>query len=133
MYRRIVQYYETDKMGITHHSNYIRWMEEARTDFFKNIGWDYNELEKTGVICPVVGVSCDYKKTTTYEDKISIDVQIKEFRGIKLILSYVIKNETLDDVVAIGESKHCFLKDGKIIRMDKEYKEFYDCINSYIK
>ena len=77
MYRRIVQYYETDKMGITHHSNYIRWMEEARTDFFKNVGWDYNELEKTGVICPVVSVTCDYKKTTTYEDKISIDVKIK--------------------------------------------------------
>ena len=43
-YRHIVQYYETDKMGITHHSNYIRWMEEARIDFLRQIGWDvYSE------------------------------------------------------------------------------------------
>ena len=39
-YRHIVQYYETDKMGITHHSNYIRWMEEARIDFLRQIGWE---------------------------------------------------------------------------------------------
>lgn len=45
-YRHIVQYYETDKMGITHHSNYIRWMEEARIDFLRQIGWG---LCKTGV------------------------------------------------------------------------------------
>ena len=53
-YRHTVQYYETDKMGITHHSNYIRWMEEARVDFMSQIGWDYAKLEKQGVICPVV-------------------------------------------------------------------------------
>ena len=41
MYQHYVQYYETDKMGVTHHSNYIRFMEEARVDFFKNIGFDY--------------------------------------------------------------------------------------------
>ena len=40
-YVHVVQYYETDKMGITHHSNYIRWMEEARIDFLRQIGWDY--------------------------------------------------------------------------------------------
>ena len=50
-YNHTVQYYETDKMGITHHSNYIRWMEEARVDFLKQIGWDYDKLEEIGVIC----------------------------------------------------------------------------------
>ena len=49
-YRHIVQYYETDKMGITHHSNYIRWMEEARIDFLRQIGWDYAKLESIGII-----------------------------------------------------------------------------------
>ena len=39
-----VQYYETDKMGITHHSNYIRWMEEARVDFMEQIGWGYDKM-----------------------------------------------------------------------------------------
>ena len=49
MYRHIVQYYETDKMGITHHSNYIRWMEEARIDFLSQIGWSYTKLEEKGI------------------------------------------------------------------------------------
>ena len=43
-----VNYYETDKMGITHHSNYIRWMEEARIDFLEQIGFSYDKLEKEG-------------------------------------------------------------------------------------
>ena len=41
-----VQYYETDKMGITHHSNYIRWMEEARINYLEQNGWPYDKLEK---------------------------------------------------------------------------------------
>lgn len=49
-YRHTVQYYETDRMGIVHHSNYIRWMEEARIDFLKQIGWGYEKLETRGVI-----------------------------------------------------------------------------------
>ena len=57
-YRHTVQYYETDKMGITHHSNYIRWMEEARVDFLAQIGWDYAMLEEMGVISPVIGIEC---------------------------------------------------------------------------
>ena len=48
MYKHTVQYYETDKMGITHHSNYIRWMEEARVDFLKSTGFGYDKLEEMG-------------------------------------------------------------------------------------
>ena len=57
MYSHYVQYYETDKMGVTHHSNYIRFMEEARVEFFKNIGFDYFEFEKRGIVSPVVGLN----------------------------------------------------------------------------
>ena len=45
-YIRKVQYHETDKMGITHHSNYIRWMEEARVNYLEQIGWPYDRLER---------------------------------------------------------------------------------------
>lgn len=48
-----VQYYETDRMGITHHSNYVRWMEEARTFFLREIGWPYEKIEEEGIISPV--------------------------------------------------------------------------------
>ena len=51
-YEHKVQYYETDKMGIVHHSNYIRWMEEARIDFLDQIGWNYKVMEDNGIISP---------------------------------------------------------------------------------
>ena len=47
-YERSVYYYETDRMQIVHHSNYIRWIEEARLDWMKQIGWDYKSIEDDG-------------------------------------------------------------------------------------
>ena len=64
-YRHKVQYYETDRMGVTHHSNYIRWMEEARVDLLEQIGWGYDRMESLGIQSPVTGVGCVYKAPTT--------------------------------------------------------------------
>ncbi|WP_026653261.1 acyl-CoA thioesterase [Butyrivibrio proteoclasticus] len=128
-YLHTVQYYETDKMGITHHSNYIRWMEEARVDFLSQIGWDYARLEDMGIISPVLNVTCDYKKTTTFSDKISIAVSIKEFKGVKLFLSYEMKNEA-GDIVCLGSSSHAFLNtEGKPIRMKQEFPELFETLS----
>ena len=67
-----VQYYETDRMGITHHSNYIRWMEEARIDFLAQIGWSYARLEELGILSPVTAVDCRYKASTTFDDQVLV-------------------------------------------------------------
>ena len=56
IYIHRVNYYETDKMGITHHSNYLRWMEEARLDFLKSIGYGMRQFEEQGVSSPVASV-----------------------------------------------------------------------------
>ncbi|SER85786.1 acyl-CoA thioesterase [Butyrivibrio fibrisolvens] len=127
-YIHTVNYYETDKMGITHHSNYIRWMEEARIDFLSQIGYDYAKLEQMGIISPVLNVSCDYKKTTTFPDKIYISVTVKEFKGVKLHLSYEMRNEN-DDIVCTGTTSHAFLNtEGRPIRMNQEYPQLYEIL-----
>ena len=79
-----VNYYETDKMGITHHSNYVRWMEEARMDFLKSIGYGMRKLEADGITSPVVSVECQYKSTTTFDDEIKIVLSIDKYTGVKL-------------------------------------------------
>ena len=118
MYQHYVQYYETDKMGVTHHSNYIRFMEEARVDFFKNIGFDYFEFEKTGIVSPVVGLNnIRFKKPSTAGDTLDIAVSIKSMSSVIFTIQYVIKNK--DVVVLTGESDHCLLsKDGKIVPLN---------------
>ena len=123
-----VQYYETDKMGITHHSNYIRWMEEARVAFLSEIGWDYTKLEEMGIVSPVLNIFCDYKKTTTFSDEISIDVTIREFRGVKLFLAYVMKNDK-GEIVCTAESSHAFLDtNGRPLKVKQDFPELYETL-----
>ena len=132
-YKHYVQYYETDKMGITHHSNYVRWMEEARVDFLKQIGWDYARLESEGIISPVVGVSCKYKHSTTFADTVTIEVAVAEYSGIKLRLKYTMTNEK-GEVCCKGESEHCFVNEaGRIIMIKKDYPAFHELLTSLIE
>lgn len=119
-----VHYYETDKMGVTHHSNYIRWMEESRVDFLDQIGYGYYKMEKEGVISPVIGVECEYKKTTTFDDIICIRPEIESYNGIKLVIRYTMTNRETGDLVCIGKSKHCFLStEGKPLSLKKQFPD----------
>lgn len=133
-YTHKVHYYETDKMGVTHHSNYIRWMEEARVHYLDEIGFGYNALEKSGIISPVIGIEGDYKMTTTFDDIINIKVGIKEFKGVKLVISYVMTNAKTGDLVFSGISKHCFLnKDNKPVILKKDYPDFDSALKNLIE
>ena len=115
-------------MGITHHSNYICWMEESHVAFLKDIGWNYLKLEEMGIISPVIDVRCQYKNTTTFADKVIIETTVKTYSGIKLILQYEMKNE-VGKIVALAESAHCFLdKDGKMLRLAKQFPAFYQAL-----
>lgn len=126
-YKHTIQYYETDKMGITHHSNYIRFMEEARIHFLKEAGWPYNKLEEEGVISPVVSVTCDYKKTTTFPDELEIAVAVLEVSPVKFKLEYTMT--VSEKVVCTATSTHCLLsKDGRPISIPKQYPGFYDTL-----
>ena len=128
-YKHKVQYYETDKMGITHHSNYIRWMEEARVDWLDKIGWSFEKLENLGMISPVVEINCKYINSTKFNDIVEINVILKEYKGVKLIVEYEMINSKTKELVAKGESKHCFTtKDGKIISIKKENPEFNETL-----
>lgn len=122
-YRHRVQYYETDRMGITHHSNYIRWMEEARVDFLRRAGWPYERLEAEGIISPVTAISCRFKASTSFPDEILIDVSVSEFKGAILKLEYLM-TDLCGKTVFEGHSEHCFLdKDGKLVRLTKACPE----------
>ncbi|EJN93656.1 acyl-CoA thioesterase [Streptococcus ratti] len=124
-YKHLVQYYETDRMGITHHSNYIRWMEEARVHFLTEIGWPYDKLEEEGIISPVVSVSCQYLTTSTFADEISISVKVEQVKAARLILTYKMINQK-DDIVCQAQSEHSFLaQSGTFVNIKKEYPDFY--------
>lgn len=122
-----VQYYETDKMKLTHHSNYIRIMEEARLYFLEQIGWPYYKFEENGIISPVVSITCDYKKTTTYPDVIEVMVKVIQVKMLKFKLGYTMTVK--DNVVCQATSTHCFLnKNAKPVAINKNYPQMYEAL-----
>ncbi|MBQ3934362.1 MAG: acyl-CoA thioesterase [Clostridia bacterium] len=125
-YVHIVHYYETDKMGITHHSNYIRWMEEARVDYLSKAGWDYAKLESLGIISAVVNVSCDYKRPTKFAEPITIRASIAEFNGVTLKFAYRMTNPDGVEVCS-GTSLHAFLNEtGRPVSIKRKFPELYE-------
>lgn len=104
-----VNYYETDKMGISHHSNYVRWMEEARVYFLEQSGYGLGRLEEEGITSPVVSVECQYKRSTTFGDEIAIDVAVEGYTGVKLTLGYVMRDRATGEIVLTARSSHCFV------------------------
>ncbi len=121
-YEHKAQYYETDQMGIIHHSNYIRWMEEARMNYLSGIGFPMEKIEAEGIASPVVDVSCQYKKSCRLNEIIRVRIRIKEYNSIKLILEYEMYEKESGELRAVGVSTHCFTdREGHIVSLKKRY------------
>lgn len=104
-----VQYYETDQMQIVHHSNYIKWFEEARTYLMNQMNFGYEEMEKEGVVVPVLSVAAEYKSMVRFGETVEISAKIKEFTGVKLVIAYEIFDKETKEIRCVGETKHAFL------------------------
>lgn len=128
-----VQYYETDKMGIVHHSNYLRWFEEARTDMLEKIGMGYDVIEEKGVIIPVLSASCKYKKPVEYGNTVTVSVKLTDYNGVKFKMVYKICSSSSNILHAEGETEHCFLnKCFKPVNIKKYNKEIALILENYI-
>lgn len=127
VFERKINYYETDRMGVVHHSNYIRYLEEARCYLLENIGIPFEVLEENGITIPVLGVNCTYKHHVTFGDTLQIRVFIKEYTGVRMIVGYDVKDKETGKEVIIAETKHCFTnKNLKPINLKKYAPDFSD-------
>ena len=126
-----VQYYETDQMQIVHHSNYIRWFEEARTHLMEELGYGYHQMEDEGIIIPVLSVQAEYKGMVRYGETVVIDAEIKEFTGVKMVISYKVTDKETGSLKTIGESRHAFLdKDTyRPMSLKRKHKKLFDLFN----
>ena len=123
-YEHNVKYYETDQMGIVHHSNYIRWMEEARMDLMDQMGFSYKQMEDQEIISPVLSVQCEYKSMVRFGDTVVIETAIASYNGIKLSVRYRMTDKETGELRTIAASEHCFLdRNGKPISLKRSYPE----------
>ncbi len=132
-YIRTVQYYETDMMGVTHHANYIHWMEESRVNFMDQIGFPYTRMEAGGVLSPVTAVSCEYKKPCTFGDEITITVTVKSFSNVRLVIAYEMQKQT-GEIVCLAQSEHTFLnREGRIVSIKRALPDFCRALEDAMK
>lgn len=120
-----VQYYETDAMGIVHHSNYIRYFETARTEMMRDSGYPYEAMEKAGVWMPVLSVNVEYRLPALYDEVISVYCRVKRLRGASVELEYEVRGAD-GRLCAVGSSSHGFTDpDLKPLRMKRQMPELY--------
>ena len=113
-YEHHAKYYETDQMGIIHHSNYIKWMEEARMD----------QMEEMEIISPVLSVSCEYHSMVHFDDTVVIETKITRYNGIKMDVEYRMTDKETGELRTTGKSSHCFLnRSGRPISLKRSYPE----------
>lgn len=99
-YKLRVEYHHTDQMGIVHHSNYIKFFEAARTEWLRAAGMTYAEMERRGVMMPIVDVHVKYRQPAYYDEVLSVSVFVDELPMARMIFRYEIRGEDGRDVAS---------------------------------
>ena len=129
----VVRYAETDKMGIAHHSVYPIWYEAARTEAIKKIGISYSEMEKLGIMTPLVELNCKYILPADYEDILSIQVGISKLTPARVIFEYKVYKEN-NTLINTGSTMHAFVgNDLKPLNFKKLFPDLYEKMNCLVE
>ncbi len=88
-----VWYVDTDQMGIVHHSNYIRYYEAARSDLMRDLGLSYGEMERRGVMMPILEVNSRYISSAHYDEMITVEITLEELPMARVTFHYKIYSE----------------------------------------
>lgn len=130
----IVRYAETDPMGIAHHSNYAIWYEVARNELMKKMGMSNSELERQGVIAPLVEMENKFLQSAYNEDELVVQVSIDGIKPGKLEFEYEIYRKGEEELIHVGRTIHALLgKDMKPVNTKKEYPELYQKLLSAVE
>ncbi|GMB08315.1 acyl-CoA thioester hydrolase [Thermolongibacillus altinsuensis] len=106
-----VRYAETDQMGVVYHANYLVWMEIGRAHLIRQLGFNYADMEKQGIVSPVVDLQISYKKPLRYGETATIKTWIESYDGIRVVYGYEILTPT-GEIAATATSKHvCVTKE----------------------
>ena len=95
-----VEYHHTDQMGIVHHSNYIKFFEVARTEWLRSAGLTYAEMERRGVMMPIVDVNVKYRQPAYYDELLSVTAIVEDMPMARMLFKYEIRGEDGRDIAS---------------------------------
>ncbi len=123
-----IKYSDTDQMGIVHHSNYLKYFENARIAWLRHLGVSYKKIEQDGILMPVVSSSLQFIIPLYFDDKITIEIILIKVPKATLSFKYKIKNQ-INQLVCIGETKLAFLN-SKTMKPVRVPKNIYDLFSN---
>ena len=127
-YTRKIQFYETDQMGVIHHSNYVRWLEEARVDYMEQMGYTYEKVNDSHIDFALLSVYCEYKSPCRFGETVKIHLKIESVETARMALSYKIVDAETGMLRTIAETKHCYFHNvrQRPVSLKKELPELYE-------
>jgi acyl-CoA thioester hydrolase len=113
-----VRYADTDQMGVVYHANYLVWFEVGRTEWLRESGWTYREMEAAGVSLPVIEAHCEYRQPARYDDEIEISTEATILTPVRIRFDYQARRTADETVSATGHTVHAALgTDGRPCRL----------------
>ncbi len=116
-----VKFFDTDVMGVVHHSNYIRWFETGRVEFLRTLGIDLNEMMSDGILFPIVEVGAKFHAPAKFDDELEIETAPLALTRAKMQFVYKIRRVGEEKILAEGNSTNVFTSGGKICRLPEKY------------
>lgn len=139
-----VRYQETDQMGVVYHANYLNWFEIGRTEFIREMGFPYRDIEKLGLLLPVTSAELQFKQSAHYDDLIRVYVRVNHFTPLRIEFEVQVRRDLDQDqdltsrgllnkgdklqgeLLVKGMTKHVWINTTwKPVRIDKEAPEIY--------
>ncbi|XKK30329.1 acyl-CoA thioesterase [Bacillus sp. AC79A.1] len=107
-----IRYAETDQMGVVYHSNYLVWLELGRTKLIQDLGFSYVEMEKEGIISPVLDLQISYRKAMRYGEKAIVKTWVDTVSPLRVVYGYEIYNGDGDLCITASTTNICAKKEG---------------------
>ena len=117
-----MQFYETDAQGIVHHSNYFKYFEETRGELLRSLGLPYSRLREEGYEVVLLSASCEFLKPLQYDEEFVISLSLSHIDRFTFSFEYLLNSSEV--LKAKGNTKHCLLKDGKLVSIPKHVSQW---------
>jgi acyl-CoA thioester hydrolase len=119
-----VRYAETDQMGIVYYANYLVWFEIGRTEWLRETGWTYREIERDGLMLPVIEAHCEYRQGARYDDELEIRTRARLKSPVRFQFDYQIVRRADEAAIADGFTVHVTLdRQGRPVRLPARVKD----------
>ena len=96
-------------MGVVYHANYLVWFEVGRTEWLRQSGWSYREMELEGVSLPVIEVHAEYRRPARYDDEIEISTRMQMITPVRVRFDYEVWRPGEEAPLATGHTVHAAL------------------------